>query len=45
MWYMQRCWPGGQLRHFSRAGEFSNVSERMNRTTGIPDRFVRTKTH
>jgi hypothetical protein len=45
MWYMQRCWPGGQLKRFSRAGEFSNVSERMDRTTGIPARFARTKTH
>src|SRR5271170_1796487 len=43
MWYMQRCWPGGQVRRFSRAGEFSYVFERLNRTTGIPARGARTQ--
>jgi hypothetical protein len=44
MWYMQRCWPGGQLRRFSRAGKFSNVFEQLNRTTGNPVRGARTLT-
>jgi hypothetical protein len=41
---MQRCWLGGQAKRFSRAGEFSNVFERLNRTTGSPARRARSLT-